>query len=166
MTLSAARDALLDDARRHAQEIVSEGEQEAHRSLEAARVEADEVIARGRALGEADGRLQATRAQAAERFTARMQVLGAQRGSYDALRERARTAVLALREDPAYPEMLEHLAAAARDALGPDAEVTIDPPDAGGVLARTGSRVADYTLVALAERCVADLGPRARTLWA
>jgi vacuolar-type H+-ATPase subunit E/Vma4 len=166
MSLDTAREALLDDAQRRAQEIVALGEEEAARRLEEARREADELVARARAEGEVEGRLQAARVQAVQRFTAHMQVLGAQRASYDALLARARADALALRGDPAYPELLDRLAAAARRDLGPDAEVTIDPAALGGVLARAGSRAVDYTLVALAERCVQDLGARVGALWA
>ncbi len=94
-----------------------------------------------------------------------MEVLATQRVAYEELRRRARTAVLALRDDPGYPELLERLAAACRRDLGEQAQLEIDPPEAGGVRARAGTRRVDYTLIALAERCVEELGPRLRRLW-
>ncbi len=165
MSLGTARDALLDDARRQAQEIVAAGEAEADQRLRAARRDADELLARARAEGEAEGRRAAIRAQARQRFGAHMQVLAARRASYDALAQRARADALALRAEPGYPQLLELLTAAARADLGADAEVTVDPPGLGGVIARAGTRAVDYTLVAIAERCVQDLGPRVAELW-
>jgi vacuolar-type H+-ATPase subunit E/Vma4 len=165
MSLASAREALLDDARRHAEEIVAQAEADARERLEAARRDADELIARAHAEGEAEGREQAARAQAGERFAAHMQVLAARRASYDALRERARYAALGLREDPSYSHLLARLEAAARRDLGADAELTLDP-SRGGVIARAGSREVDYTLAALAERCVEELGAKVAALWA
>jgi hypothetical protein len=165
MTLAAAREALLDDARRLAQQIIADAEAEAAERLADARAQADGVLARARATGQAEGRAQAAREQAGQRFAAHMQVLAARRASYDMLAARARAAALALREDPGYPDLLDRLGAAARDDLGPDAELTVDPPELGGVLARCGTRAVDYTLVALAERCVHDLGERVAEIW-
>ena len=56
-----------------------------------------------------------------------MTVLAAQRESYDELRRRARAAVLALRDEADYPELLERLAAAARRDLGDDAQLRDRP---------------------------------------
>jgi vacuolar-type H+-ATPase subunit E/Vma4 len=166
MSLDTAREALLDDARREAEAILARADAAAAARLQAARREAEELRARARAQGEAEGRVGAAQTLAGERFAARMRVLGARRASYDALLEQARRAALALREDPDYPQLLERLAAAARKDLGPGTELTVDPPGQGGVLGRAGSRAVDYTLVALAERCVRDLGPRVAELWA
>jgi hypothetical protein len=94
-----------------------------------------------------------------------MEVLAAQRESYDELHRRARAAALALRDEPGYDELLARLAAAVRRDLREDAELEVDPPDGGGVRGRAGSRRADYTLTALADRCVDDLGPALARLW-
>jgi hypothetical protein len=165
VSLVTAREALLADARRRAEEIVAQAETQACEQLEPARRQADALVAAGRAHGEADGRLEAAREEAAARFSAHMTVLAEQRASYEELRRRARTAVLALRDDADYPELLERLAAAARRDLGDGAQLQIDPPELGGVLGSAGSRTVDYTLVALADRCIDDLGPRLATLW-
>jgi hypothetical protein len=166
MSLASAREALLDDARRGAEQVVAQAELEARERLDAARHAAGELVARARAEGEAEGREQAARLDAGERFSAHLQVLAARRASYDALLEQARAAALALRGDPSYPELLDRLGAAARRDLGAGAELTVDPPERGGVVARAGSREVGYTLVALAERCVAGLGPKVARLWA
>ena len=165
MSLETARDALLADARSRAQEIVVQAETEAAEHIESARRRADALVAAARAQGEADGRPEAAREEAVHRFSARMTVLGAQRESHDELRRRARSAVIALRQEAGYPALLERLAAAARRDLGDSAQLQIDPPELGGVLATEGTRAVDYTLVALAERCVDGLGPRLAALW-
>lgn len=165
MSLGSAREALLADARARAQAILAQAETEAARQIEPARRQADALVAAARAQGEADGRLEATREEAVARFSAHMTVLAEQRASYDELRRRARAAVLSLRGEPDYPELLERLAAAARRDLGDGAQLRIDPPDLGGVLGTAGTRAVDYTLVALADRCVDDLGPGLAALW-
>jgi vacuolar-type H+-ATPase subunit E/Vma4 len=165
VSLDTASGALLAEARRRAQEILAQAEVEASEQVEPARRQADAVVAAARARGEADGRLESGRDEAAERFAARMTVLAAQRTSYDELRRRARAAVLTLREEADYPELLERLAAAARRDLGDGAQLQIDPPDLGGVLGTAGTRAVDYTLTALADRCIDDLGPRLAALW-
>lgn len=166
MAIDTARDALLDDARRQAHDIVEAGDRDARERLDAAQREGDTLIARARAEGEAAGRADAARALAGERFAAHLKLLAAQRASYEALLAQARDAALALRDEPDYPDLLQGLAAAARHDLGPGAELTIDPPGRGGVLARAGSREVDYTLVTLAEHCVERLGAKAAALWA
>jgi vacuolar-type H+-ATPase subunit E/Vma4 len=165
VSLVTAREALLADARRRAEEIVAQAEEQAREQTEPAREQAEEIVAAARAQGEADGRLEAAREEAMQRFSAHMTVLGAQRESYEELRRRARAAVLALRDEPGYPELLDRLAAAARRDLGDDAQLQIDPPDVGGVRGTAGTRAVDYTLAALADRCVDDLGPRLAALW-
>jgi vacuolar-type H+-ATPase subunit E/Vma4 len=165
LTLEAPRDALLADARTDADRVIAQAEADAAAALAHARRAADELIAAASARGEADGRIEAALQAARENALARMEVLAARRGLYDELRQRARRAVLSLRDEPGYQELLERLAAAARRDLGDDAELEVDPADAGGVRARSGSRRVDYSLPALAQRCVDALGPGLRQLW-
>lgn len=163
--LGAARDALLADAREDGRQLIAQAAADAQAVLARAREQAGELVARAREQGRTEGRIAAAREEAQARMAARMQVLATRRDAYDQLRARARTAALALRDDPAYPELLERLGAAARADLGPDAELELDPQGAGGVRARAGSRGVDYTLATLADRCVQALGPAARRLW-
>ncbi|MGZ4201367.1 MAG: V-type ATP synthase subunit E family protein [Thermoleophilaceae bacterium] len=165
MSLGSARDALLEDARTRAREIVAAGEAEAAQQTGPARRQAEEILAAARAQGESEGRREAAREEAAEHAAARATVLAAQRESYDELCRRARVAALSLRSEPDYARLLEHLSAAARQGLGEDAELELDPPELGGVRASAGTRALDYTLVAIAERCVDGLGPRLTALW-
>jgi hypothetical protein len=94
-----------------------------------------------------------------------MEVLAARGAAYQELRQRAGTAVLELRHEAGYADLLARLSAAARRDLGDDADLEVDPPDAGGVRARARTRLVDYTLPALAARCMDALGPRLRRLW-
>jgi hypothetical protein len=165
MSLETAREALLADARSRAQEIVAQAEIDAGEHIEPARRQADALVAAAHAQGEGDGRLEAAREEAVQRFSARMTVLAEQRESYEELRRRARAAALALRREAGYPDLLERLAAAARRDLGDGAQLQLDPPEVGGVLGSAGTRAVDYTLVALADRCVDSLGPRLAALW-
>lgn len=165
-SVEPARDALLADARERAGQLLEQAEEQARKRLAQAQRDAQELIARAREEGLAAGRAQAARDAGRGRTLARWEVLAAQRAAYDELRRRARTEVMALRDERGYPELLERLAAAARRDLGDGAEIEIDPPAQGGVRARAGSRQVDYTLTALAERCVRDLGPALAQLWA
>ncbi|MGZ4173518.1 MAG: V-type ATP synthase subunit E family protein [Solirubrobacteraceae bacterium] len=165
MTLEAASEALLADAREEAQRLIAQAEDDALSMLQQARRSADELLAVARARGEAEGRREAVRRQAREGALARLAILAARREVYEELRRRARTAVLSLRDEPGYRGLLEQLASAARRDLGAEALLEIDPDDAGGVRARAGSRAVDYTLPALAEGCLEGLGPVVRRLW-
>jgi vacuolar-type H+-ATPase subunit E/Vma4 len=165
LSVDVARDALLADARASAERIVAEADAEARERVEAARRTAAELIAQGRARGEAEGRLIAAREAAQHEALARRQVLTARGAAYEELRRRASTAVLTLRQEAGYADLLERLAEAARRDLGDNADLEIDPPDAGGVRARTSTRLVDDTLPALAAACVEALGPRVSRLW-
>jgi vacuolar-type H+-ATPase subunit E/Vma4 len=161
--LAATRDALLAEARHDAERLLEEADAEARAIVAEARQQADAIVSRAREQGRAEGRVAASREQSQTRMLARMEVLAARREAYDELGRRARTAASALRDDAGYPDLLERLTAAARADLGAGTEVQPDP--AGGVRGRAGSRRVDYTLPALADRCVAALGPKARRLW-
>lgn len=166
MTIGAARDALLADARATADRARAQAEAGARERVAAALREAEEQIARARAQGEADGREQGAVDEGVARTLAHLDVLHARREAYDELQRRAREAVLELRAAPDHAELLDQLAAAARRDLGDDAELELDPPGAGGVRASTASRRVDYSLAALADRCLEDLGPALARLWA
>lgn len=159
------REAILADARADAERALADADREASERLAGARGEAGEMLERARARGASEGRVEAARELALRRAQARAAVLEAQRELYEELRSRAREAVLALRSDPAYPELLDRLTEAARGVLGADAVAERDPPAVGGVHAQAGSRSIDYTLATLAERCIDGLGPALRELW-
>ena len=165
MTLEVARDALLADARASAARIIDEADTEVGERLEAARRTAAEILDRARSQGEAEGRLLSSREEARRAALERSRVLVARGGLHEELGRRARSAVLELRREPGYADLLARLEAAARDDLGDRAELEVDPPDVGGVRARAGTLLVDYTLPALAAACLESLGPRVRRLW-
>jgi len=165
VSLDPACEALLADARAQARRVLEEADAECAERLADARGRAEELLAGARQRGDAEGRLEADHQRALEGLLARTDVLAAQRRAYEELQARARAAVLGLRGEPGYPELLERLAAAARRDLGDAAQLEIDPPHAGGVRGTAGSLHVDYTLATLAEGCVRDLGPGLRRLW-
>ena len=165
MSIEPAGEALLADARAQAQRVLEDADDECEERLAGARRRAAGLLADAREQGDAEGRVEADREQALEGLLARTEVLAAQRRAYEELEARARAAVLDLRGEPDYAELLERLSAAVRRDLGDAAQLEIDPPDVGGVRGTAGSLHADYTLVTLAEGCVRDLGPGLRRLW-
>lgn len=165
MTLEAARDSLLADARAAAERVRSAAEADARDRVADARRRADELVEAARAEGAEQGRTEAAGDEAGARVRARGEVLAARHAAYDELRRAARDAVLGLRGEAGYKALLQRLAQAARCDLGADAAIEVDPADAGGVRAARGSRRVDYTLPTLADRCFDDLGPALRRLW-
>ena len=135
--------------------IVAEAEAGANELSDAARVEGERAAAR-----------EAARRHAAAARRARETRLAARRSLVDELRRRAREAVLELRERPDYPELLERLSDAARSQLGDDAKLEVDPPGRGGVIGRRGDASVDYTLPAMADRTIDEMGVALERLWA
>jgi vacuolar-type H+-ATPase subunit E/Vma4 len=165
MNVEPLREAMLGLARADAERIAAEAEARASAALAEAGTWADELVARARAEAEAAAAAETASELRRARDEGRTRVLRARRAVYDELRREAHAAALALRGDPDYPELLERLAAAARRTLGEDAEVLLDPPGVGGVVARAGGRRVDLTLPTLVERCLSSLGPELEGLW-
>ncbi len=156
--LEPVRAAMLRRAAERADLITGQARDAAATLVTQARRNADAAVAQGRA----DGAAQAAPVAAAElsrsRRAARSVALGANLAAHDEIAARIRAAVLGLRDEPGYPELRDRLASAARQAVGPRAEVSEHP--AGGVVARAGGMVVDCSLPRLADRAVAALGPR------
>lgn len=144
--------ALLDAARREADGLRAEARAEAEALLRQATAEREEASAAARA-----------RSLLAARREARATVLRARRDAYEELHAAVLAAAADLRAGPDYPRLRERLAATARERLGPGAELT--EPAGGGVVARAGERLVDCSLPAMAERCLAGLGPDLEELW-
>lgn len=145
--------ALLARAQADADGERAAARQEGQRVVEAARDQADGVLAQARALGEADAAVMLAAERARARSAARGVVLAAQRAAYDELRDQARTAVAGLLADPA---SRGRLAASMRDRLGDGATVRDHP--AGGMIAESpdGRRI-DASLDALLDAALAEL---------
>ncbi len=159
MKLDPYRDALLQEARARVDAMRAEATQEANDRTEEARRRADRMIREARADGEAAAERETARAHVRARRRARRIVLEARRDVVTRLREAAVEAAMAARSGPAYEGMLERLTVLARGQLGAGARLTVDPPDAGGVLAELDGRRVDYTIVALVDRALAEVAP-------
>jgi vacuolar-type H+-ATPase subunit E/Vma4 len=165
VTLAPLRETLLADAQARAAQLHAEAEEHVRRELAAAHESAQALIARARAEARRRAELAALRDSSAQRRAAQRRILEARRAAYDALRADAASAVLRLRDEPGYEQLLDRLAAEARARLGADAVVERDPEGAGGVIARDGQRVIDATLPELAAHALDELGTEVDRLW-
>ena len=147
------------------QRRLEESDAECARVVADAEAKAHELARKGRREGEDAAAKEAMRRHAAATRRAREIRLRAQRRQVEELQRRSREAVLRVREDSRYPELLERLARAARDQLGPGTEVELDPPAFGGVIGRSGRMSLDYTLPALVDRTITSLGDELESLW-
>lgn len=159
------RGALLDQARAEAERALAHADEQAAAKLADADERGAALVRRARAEGAAAAAIAGAHDHALARRRSRALVLAVERDLYEELRRRARAAVRSLRHDPGYEALLERLSAVARAQLGEGAVLELDPPDAGGVQASSGARRVDYTLDALAERCLGQLGGRLEELW-
>lgn len=165
VSLDPVREALLAEAEAEAEGIVGQAEERAAAQVAQAEERKAALVRRARAEGETAAELEAASELAQARRTARTLVLESKRAVYDDARREARVAVQRLRSEPRYEELLERLAARAREELGPEAELELDPPD-GGVIGRVDNRRVDNTLPALVERCLAEHAAELERLWA
>jgi vacuolar-type H+-ATPase subunit E/Vma4 len=138
---------------------------ECKRLLDDAEARSRRRARQGRREGERAAAKEAVRRRATATRKAREIRLRAQQRQIEELRQRALEAVARARDDARYPALLERLAAQVRDQLGPAAEVVVDPEGLGGVIGRRGRTSVDYTLPALVERAMDDLGGDLERLW-
>lgn len=165
LELAPVREALLAQAELDGAELVRQAADRAAAQVAEAEEERDALIRRARTEGEAAAELEAATERAHAGRRARAFVLEAERAVYDDVRRRAHAAAQELRSTPRYGELVGRLAARAREELGPDAELELDPPR-GGVAARTGNRRLDYTLPVLVDRALAEHAEQIEELWA
>jgi vacuolar-type H+-ATPase subunit H len=133
--------------------------------LAEAEAQARQLVQEGRREGEQMAAKEALRRRATATRRAREIRLQAQLRQVDELRRRSQEAILRLREDDRYPDLLHRLSSAAVDQLGPAAELEVDPPGVGGVIGRSGRKSVDYTLPAVVDRVVASLDEELENLW-
>jgi vacuolar-type H+-ATPase subunit E/Vma4 len=165
MSLEPLRGALRAETDAEMQGRFAEVDAECARVVADAEAKARELTKQGRREGEDAAAKEAVRRRATATRRAREIRLQAQSRQVEELQRRSREAILRLQEDSRYPELLDRLARAARDQLGPDAEVELDPPGLGGVICRKGRTSVDYTLPALVDRTIASLGDELESLW-
>ena len=143
-------DASMSHARRDAEDQRRDAELRANAFVEHARRDAEAAADAALAREYADVRRHATE-----------RVLAAKQAALAELRTRSRDAVICLRDDTRYSEMLDRLMARAQARLGSGTLIIRDPPPVGGIIATNGVQRLDYTLPALAERA---LEARAETI--
>ena len=165
MTLDPLRAAALGEATARADAILAEAAEQARARLARADAAAAALVERARHDGAAAAELTAAHGRARARGDARALVLAERSAIYERVRQEAAEAVLRLRDAPEYSALLERLAAKAHAQLGEGAEVDVGCPEIGGVVGRAGSRSVNYTLPALVERCIAELGTQIEALW-
>ena len=96
---------------------------------------------------------------------ARALVLAAQAEVYDRFAREAVQAVFAQRGTPDYERLCARLATDAEALLGEGIELEIDPPAVGGVVGRREGRLVDYSLPALVDRAIGELGADVTRTW-
>ncbi|MGZ8437164.1 MAG: hypothetical protein ACXWXR_01325 [Candidatus Limnocylindrales bacterium] len=164
MNLEAYRRARLIEAGAYAERLGAESESMAAARLDEASRAAVATIAEARAEGAAQADREMAIARAHGQRRAHRIVLEARRKAYEDLGSRARQGALGLKSDATYPALLDRLGQRSREQLGEAASIERDPAD-GGVVAGAGGRRVDYSLPALAERCLRGLGAEIEELW-
>lgn len=147
-----------DDARAAASQRARASVQQAH---DGAANQVETARREGVDLAHADVSIVVADAQRA----ARQMVLQTQQEAVEELHARALRAAEAMPTDARYPAWLSCAQALARDQLGTRSDVSLAAPGEGGIVATAGLRTVDYTLAAVIERCLAQLGPEVESLW-
>ncbi len=165
MHLGPVGDALLNDAKAEAAQLLEQADRDADSVRTSARGDMDQQLnrARNRADASAQARHQQLIAQA--RHQAGAIIMEAQEAARAQLVTQLRHEAMHIRNDPRYPRLLDGLEAAVRRQLGPDSTITRDPKDLGGVIGRSGGQSVDYTLPELAERALGPFGQELVELW-
>ena len=164
MSLESYRLARLDEARAAAERLAADARSAAAEEIAEASAAAAAVIAEARADGAGRADREMAVAGVRDRRRSRQIVLAARRRAYEVLREEALASASRLRLDPGYPALLDQLERLSRAQLGDGARIARDPADGGVVAEVDGCRV-DYSLPALAERCLRGLGAGVEDLW-
>jgi hypothetical protein len=128
-----------------------------------ARADVARWVAEARVRGEEDAALAAASMRAAADREARELILAARRRAYEELGRRVGGSARAVAGEPAFAGWRDRLGERARAELGRGAAVTVTPD---GVAAEHDGRRVAWTLDALADRVVADLGTEVERLWA
>jgi vacuolar-type H+-ATPase subunit E/Vma4 len=164
--LEPVRDALLEDAKALAHQMIVEATREATLAVDEAEQEADTEIRRAERRGKTSARVRADQTLAQARGDAHGDVLEHKEDIRRRFHRAVRVAALGLEDDVRYPNLIDMLEVLARNQLGPTARIERDPDGLGGLVAVDGSRRVDYTLPALAERALESLADKVAQLWA
>jgi vacuolar-type H+-ATPase subunit E/Vma4 len=161
--LQPMRRHLLECARADADREIGEAAQEAQRILAEARNQAAQLAEMARAAGRAAAETVSAQRRAALQRELRGAVLAARRDIYQRWCRRGTEAVLRLRDDPAYPQWVAALRAAAQATLGGDAQLSEHPT--GGVVAEADQRCMDLSLAGIAARVLDDTTAQVGESW-
>ena len=164
--LDALEDALRRSVERQVEGLTARARDEAGMRIRRAQHEADDLARRAREEGNATADATLVRANAEARRQSTTIVLEAKCAALEELHARVREAVMGLRDAPDYPQLLDALTTRARARLGADAHIVRDLPELGGIVAEIAGRRVDYTLPALADRALDEMGDALSRLWA
>jgi hypothetical protein len=164
--LAPFRKAVLREAHARSDQLERDAQAEVAAQLAAAEQDAERLVTAEREAGQRAAENALARERMAARRQARELTLASQHEASRAVRQRAIETLERMHQgsDPAYRALVDRLARLAREQLGPESELDTDPPH-GGLVARLGHRSVDYTLPALVDRAMADLGPELEGLW-
>jgi vacuolar-type H+-ATPase subunit E/Vma4 len=164
-SLRPVRDALLADASREADRLVVGARRLADQHIADVEEDIDAEVADVARRAGMSATARADHAAARAHTQSHRSMLRSRTDTNRELAAAVGAAVRALRDDARYPELLRHFEAEAKDQLGSEAEVRVDPDPDGGVVATAGSRHVDYTLRALADRALSSLADEVAALW-
>lgn len=163
--LEPVRRALLADAKAEADRIVSAALDAADELIAEAQAEADAAVDEAHHRAQLSAQAYAGQRLAQIRSDSHRAVLDTEAQLGQRLLDEVHTAARALRGEPRYPALLDHLESLARSQLGDGAVIDRDPEPDGGIVAKAGPRRVDYRLVALADRAIDTLADEVAELW-
>jgi vacuolar-type H+-ATPase subunit E/Vma4 len=164
-TIAAVRELELRVAAEEAEAIRRAGDGHAETILAQAREEATALIEQRCAAAEQLAELEWRDRLAEARAHARGTVLRAQRSALTDARAAAHAMVRDVVGDPRLGQLLERLAADARERLAPAGPVQIAPAPDGGFVARSGTREIDCSLKAQVDRVLDAMAGEFERLW-
>jgi vacuolar-type H+-ATPase subunit E/Vma4 len=164
-SLEPVHQALTADGETQAREIVSEATRAADDLVAQAERHAEIEVDNARRRNERSATASVDQTLARARADAHRVVLQTQARHHQHLIDEVRDAAMAMRRDPRYPALLDHLETLAKTQLGSTAAIERDPDLGGGVRAVAGNRQVDYTLEALADRALDTLADEVTQLW-
>ena len=156
--------ALIADARRRAENVLSDAEHEARQVIDTASAMATAIMAEARREGERAARRSASALEVEARRQARRAVLDAHRHAYDLVRERAVDELVRRRDTPEAARLRLSLRRSAGARLGEGAVVRED--EGCGIEAVLGARRVDLGTATLVDRALAAAGSKVSELWA
>lgn len=154
----AIRNAMLQAAHQRAELLLARARQQGYQVLEDAGAQVARLIAAGRREGAVAAEAAIAPQRRAAHRAAREMLLRAQAEVGTLVAAESRAAALDFREDPDYPRLLDALEQSARARLGPGVLIERDPSGCGGVRAHLDNLSLDYSLTALADHAVAQVG--------